>query len=241
MIFPAIDLQEGRSVRLFQGDFSKKTLINKDPVEQAEKINQSGIHQLHLVDLDGAKTGKPQNLATIKKIRNHFEGLIELGGGVRKFQQLEHYFELGLDRVIIGSAALKDPDFVKKALKRYGKEKIVIGVDGTDGKVAINGWLEQSETSMKDLIAEMQKAGAHHFVVTDVARDGTMKGANTELLVNLKNFFPACNIVASGGIRNIDDVKNLMRNGIDDIIVGKALYEGGLTLNQIAEVEKNAG
>lgn len=239
MIFPAIDLQEGKSVRLFQGDFSKKTLVNKDPLDQAQDINQRGIHQLHLVDLDGAKVGKPQNLTTIKNIRAHFEGLIELGGGIRNFAQLERYFELGLNRLIIGSAALKNPVFVKKALAQYGNEKIVIGVDGANGKVATNGWLEQSETTMKNLITEMQIAGARHFVVTDVARDGAMQGANTELLVDLKKTFPACNIIASGGIRDINDIKDLTKKGINDIIVGKALYEGRLTLEEIAEVERN--
>ncbi|WP_311408303.1 1-(5-phosphoribosyl)-5-[(5-phosphoribosylamino)methylideneamino]imidazole-4-carboxamide isomerase [Liquorilactobacillus uvarum] len=241
MIFPAIDLQEGKSVRLFQGDFKKKTLVNENPLEQAAKINQSGIRQLHLVDLDGAKIGKPQNLDAIKEIRTHFEGVIELGGGIRNFKQLERYFELGLDRLIIGSAALKNPSFVRSALAQYGPEKIVIGVDGANGKVAINGWLEQSETTMTDLIAEMQIAGARHFVVTDVARDGAMQGANTELLTDLKNTFPTCNIIASGGIRDINDIKALMESGISDIIVGKALYEGRLTLEEIAEVEKNVG
>ncbi|KRL02697.1 1-(5-phosphoribosyl)-5-[(5-phosphoribosylamino)methylideneamino]imidazole-4-carboxamide isomerase [Liquorilactobacillus capillatus] len=237
MIFPAIDLQGGKSVRLFQGDFTRKILINEDPVEQAQKINESGLSQLHLVDLDGAKAGKPQNLNVIKHIREKFEGLIELGGGIRNFEQLRSYLGLGLNRIIIGSAALKDPNFVKKALAQYGAEKIVIGVDGTNGKVAINGWLEQSETTMMDLIAAMRQVGARHFIVTDVARDGTMQGANVELLLGLKRSFQDCNIIASGGVRNLEDIKNLRKNGIDDIIVGKALYEGELTLKQIAEVE----
>ena len=236
MIFPAIDLQAGNSVRLYQGDFAKETLIATNPAKQAEQINAAGVHALHLVDLDGAKVGKPQNLAVIKQIRTVFTGLIEVGGGIRSQKTIEQYLALGIDRLILGSIALKDPDFTRQMLAKFGPEKIVIGVDGKDGKVASDGWLQQSEVTMAALIEQMQQAGAKHFIVTDVAKDGTMSGANQALLTTLQEKFPQANIIASGGIRNLDDILNLQAAGIKAAIAGKSLYEGSLTLAEIAGV-----
>ncbi|MCP9313234.1 1-(5-phosphoribosyl)-5-[(5-phosphoribosylamino)methylideneamino]imidazole-4-carboxamide isomerase [Liquorilactobacillus satsumensis] len=241
MIIPAIDLQAGKSVRLYQGDFNKQTLINDDPAAQARELEAAGVKCLHLVDLDGAKKGVPQNQTTIAKIRAAFNGILEIGGGVRDLDRLSHYLELGIDRVIIGSAALLDPQFVKKALQQFGPQKVVIGVDGTAGYVAVNGWLENSKTKMSTLIQKMHVAGAQHFIVTDVARDGTLSGPNIKLLQALQTTFPKCNIIASGGIRNVVDVRELKHAGLQDMIVGKALFEGSLTLAEVAEVNEDAG
>ncbi|KRL03958.1 1-(5-phosphoribosyl)-5-[(5-phosphoribosylamino)methylideneamino]imidazole-4-carboxamide isomerase [Liquorilactobacillus oeni] len=241
MIIPAIDLQAGKSVRLYQGDFSKQTLIDEDPAAQAQKFEEAGIKCLHLVDLDGAKKGVPQNQETIAQIRAAFNGLLEIGGGVRDLKRLSQYLNLGIDRVIIGSAALLDPEFVKNALQKFGPQKVVIGVDGTGGFVAVNGWLESSETKMSTLIKKMYIAGALSFIVTDVARDGTLSGPNINLLQSLQTNFPQCNIIASGGIRNAADIKELLHAGLKDMIVGKALFKGSLTLKEIAEVNSNAG
>ena len=188
------------------------------------------------MDLDGAKAGSPQNLAVIKKIRAEFTGLIEVGGGIRSLDTIETYLAMGIDRLILGSVALKDPAFTKQVLAKFGPERIVIGVDGTDGKVAVDGWLKQSEVTMATLINEMQQAGAKHFIVTDVAKDGTMTGANMDLLTSLQSQFPQANIIASGGIRNLQDILALQAAGIADAVAGKALYEGSLTLKEIAEV-----
>lgn len=236
MIFPAIDLKNGQSVRLYQGDFSKDTLIETTPEKQAQKINAAGISALHLVDLDGAKAGKPQNLEVVKKIRDSFSGIIEIGGGIRNIAALQQYLEMGINRVILGSVALKNPEFTKKALQEFGAEKIVIGVDGTDSKVAVSGWLEQSNVLMSELIEKMIISGAKHFIVTDVKRDGTLQGANVELLIKLQTLFPQANIIASGGIRDLRDITELRSKGIKDAIVGKSLFEGTLTLKEIAEV-----
>ncbi|MFD1421010.1 1-(5-phosphoribosyl)-5-[(5-phosphoribosylamino)methylideneamino]imidazole-4-carboxamide isomerase [Lactiplantibacillus songbeiensis] len=237
MIFPAIDLKAGQSVRLYQGDFSQATLINADPVVQAQQINAAGLQQLHLVDLDGAKSGRPENLATVAAIRAAFNGTLELGGGIRSYDLAARYLKLGVDRLIIGSAALTDPALVKRLLTTFGGERIVIGVDGQDGQVAINGWLEQSQTKMSTLIQTMMASGAKHFVVTDVARDGTMQGPNLNLLGQLHAQLPQAQLVASGGIRNVADLQTLQAMGIADAIIGKALYEGSVTLAELAEVD----
>ena len=240
MIFPAIDLHNGQSVRLYQGDYDQVTLINNDPVAQAKNILTNGVNQLHLVDLDGAKTGRPENQTIISDIRKNFDGFLELGGGIRDEKIAAMYLDLGIDRIIIGSAAIKNPQFVKKLLKQYGEDRIVIGVDGMNGKVAVNGWLEQSDVKMSDLIKTMMADGAKSFIVTDVARDGTMQGPNFDLLLKLNQAIPSANLVASGGIRNVEDLNKLKALGIDDVIIGKALYEKNITLKDIVEVEQNA-
>ena len=229
MIFPAIDLQEGRSVRLYKGDFAQETVINPDPVDQAKQYEAAKVGALHLVDLDGAKAGKPVNVDIVKA------GILEIGGGIRDKEAVDLYLSLGVDRVILGSVALKNPELTKQVIAEYGAECIVIGVDGKNGKVAAEGWLDQSDVPMTDLIGTMVEGGAKYFIVTDVDRDGTMQGANEELLGNLQKEFPTARIVASGGVRNLGDVKSLEQKGVMDSIVGKALYEGTITLEEIAE------
>ncbi|WP_199774979.1 1-(5-phosphoribosyl)-5-[(5-phosphoribosylamino)methylideneamino]imidazole-4-carboxamide isomerase [Lactobacillus sp. CBA3606] len=238
MIFPAIDLKAGQSVRLYQGDFTQTTLINADPVQQAQQIQAAGLAQLHLVDLDGAKSGQPENLATITAIRQAFTGTLELGGGIRRYDLAARYLKLGVDRLIIGSAALTQPALVQRLLADFGADRIVIGMDGNHGQVAINGWLEQSQTKMSTLMATMMASGAKQFVVTDVARDGTMQGPNITLLAALKAKLPQATLIASGGIRDITDIQTLQAMGIQDAIIGKALYEGTVTLAALAEVDK---
>ncbi|MFC6182189.1 1-(5-phosphoribosyl)-5-[(5-phosphoribosylamino)methylideneamino]imidazole-4-carboxamide isomerase [Lactiplantibacillus daowaiensis] len=237
MIFPAIDLKAGQSVRLYQGDFQQATLINADPVAQAQQINAAGLNQLHLVDLDGAKSGQPENTATIAAVRQAFTGTLELGGGIRSYELAARYLKLGIDRLIIGSAALTNPALVRRLLTEFGGDRIVIGVDGQNGQVAIDGWLSQSQTKMSTLIQTMIASGAKHFIVTDVARDGTLQGPNVALLTQLQAQVPAANLIASGGIRNVADLQTLQALGIQDAIVGKALYAGTLTLADLAEVD----
>lgn len=238
MIFPAIDIQNKRSVRLFKGDFTQEVVINPNPVDQATSYEKAGIKALHVVDLDGAKAGKPVNYDTIVAIRKAFTGVMEVGGGIRDEATIQAYLEAGINRVILGSVALKQADFTKRMLKTYGAERIVIGVDGIDGKVATEGWLEQSEVTMVDLIREMTTAGAIYFIVTDISRDGTMSGANETLLADLQRLFPEAVIIASGGIRHKEDIISLRAKGLTDCIVGKALYEGPLTLADVVALEE---
>lgn len=239
MIFPAIDIQDKRSVRLYKGDFDKEIVINYSPMAQAEDYEHAGIKALHVVDLDGAKAGKPVSFDIIIGIRRAFSGIIEVGGGIRDEEMIKAYLNAGIDRIILGSVALKNAEFTKQMLATYGAERIVIGVDGADGKVATEGWLEKSDVDMSHLIREMMAAGAKHFIVTDINRDGTMEGVNQELLFELHDQFPEARIIASGGIRNAGDIVALRKKGIVDCIVGKALYEGPLALADIVALEKS--
>ncbi|CAH1850625.1 1-(5-phosphoribosyl)-5-[(5-phosphoribosylamino)methylideneamino]imidazole-4-carboxamide isomerase [Convivina intestini] len=237
MIFPAIDLKNGQSVRLYQGDYQQETIINPDPLAQVAQIQAAGLSHLHLVDLDGAKAGRPINLAIIKKIRVASPLFIELGGGIRTLSQVAQYLDLGINRVILGSIALTKPKLVAQCLQEYGPEKIVIGVDGRKGRVATDGWLEKSNQSFSQVVKAMQVLGVKHFIVTDISRDGTLTGPNLSFLQALQQEFPTSNIIASGGVANRQDLINLKNIGIQDVIVGRALYDGQLHLTDLKEVE----
>ncbi|CAH1852967.1 1-(5-phosphoribosyl)-5-[(5-phosphoribosylamino)methylideneamino]imidazole-4-carboxamide isomerase [Convivina intestini] len=237
MIFPAIDLKNGQSVRLYQGDYQQETIINPDPLAQVAQIQAAGLSHLHLVDLDGAKAGRPINLAIIKKIRAASPLFIELGGGIRTLSQVAQYLNLGINRIILGSIALTNPELVAQCLQEYGPEKIAIGVDGRKGRVATDGWLEKSNQSFSQVVQAMQALGAKHFIVTDISRDGTLTGPNLSFLQALQQEFPTSNIIASGGVANRQDLINLKNIGIQDVIVGRALYDGQLHLTDLKEVE----
>lgn len=238
MIFPAIDLRNGQSVRLCQGDYNKETVINSDPISQAQQIQAAGLTHLHLVDLDGAKSGKPINLDIITALRQNTQLFIELGGGIRSLAQIKQYLSLGINRVIIGSAALTHPELVTEAVAQFGAESIVVGVDGRQEQVATDGWLTASSTTFSEIIQAMQAVGVINFIVTDIERDGTLSGPNIALLSRLQQKFPETNIIASGGISTITDIEDLQTAGIKDIIVGRALYDGNVTLSALKEVMK---
>lgn len=238
MIFPAIDLRNGQSVRLYQGDYNKETVINSDPISQAQRIQAAGLTHLHLVDLDGAKSGKPINLDIITALRQNTQLFIELGGGIRSLAQIKQYLSLGINRVIIGSAALTHPELVTEAVAQFGAESIVVGVDGRQEQVATDGWLTASSTTFSEIIQAMQAVGVINFIVTDIERDGTLSGPNIALLSRLQQKFPETNIIASGGISTITDIEDLQTAGIKDIIVGRALYDGNVTLSALKEVMK---
>lgn len=238
MIFPAIDLRNGQSVRLYQGDYNQETVINSDPITQAQQIQATGLTHLHLVDLDGAKSGRPINLDIITALRQNTTLFIELGGGIRSLAQIQQYLSLGINRVIIGSAALTHPELVTEAVARFGAESIAVGVDGRQEQVATDGWLTASSTTFSEIIQAMQAVGVMNFNVTDIERDGTLGGPNIALLSRLQQKFPETNIIASGGISTIKDIEDLQTAGIKDIIVGRALYDGNVTLPALKEVMK---
>ena len=237
MILPAIDLLGGQSVRLLQGNYNAVTVVDSDPIAQAKKIDKAGLHALHVVDLDGAKSGLAANLKTILSIRQNFTGFLEVGGGIRTLDQVEQYYNAGINRVILGSVALKNPTLVRQAVEKYG-ELIAVGIDGKDGKIATEGWLEQSNISFETLLSAMIAIGVKHFIVTDVVRDGMLQGPNIDLLVKLQQHFVTANIIASGGIAQMSDLVALNQAGIQDIIVGKALASGSISLTQLAELEE---
>jgi phosphoribosylformimino-5-aminoimidazole carboxamide ribotide isomerase len=238
MIFPAIDLRNGQSVRLYQGDYNQETVINSDPITQAQQIQATGLTHLHLVDLDGAKSGRPINLDIITALRQNTTLFIELGGGIRSLAQIQQYLSLGINRVIIGSAALTHPELVTEAVARFGAESIAVGVDGRQEQVATDGWLTASSTTFSEIIQAMKAVGVMNFIVTDIERDGTLGGPNIALLSRLQQKFPETNIIASGGISTIKDIEDLQTAGIKDIIVGRALYDGNVTLPALKEVMK---
>ena len=238
-IIPAIDLIGGKAVRLLKGDYDKVTVYSDDPAAVAESFERAGAKYLHVVDLDGAKDGTTANFETIKKIIERTNLSVELGGGIRTLERVRQYIDVGVDRVIIGTAAVTDPDFLREAVKLYG-EKIVVGVDIKDGFVAIKGWLEVSELSCKEFCKKLESLGVKTIICTDISKDGMMSGTNRELYRELYDEFKL-NIIASGGVSSMDDISALSDMGLFGAIVGKAIYTGAIELSEaikLAEAEK---
>lgn len=235
-IIPAIDLIDGKAVRLVKGDYSKVTVYNDDPAEVARQFEADGAKLLHVVDLDGAKDGTTANFDTVKKIVECTGLSVEIGGGIRDIERVRKYVEAGVDRIIIGTAAVTDPEFLAEAVSLYG-EKIVVGVDVKDGFVAIKGWLEVSELSCSAFCEKLNKMGVKTIICTDISKDGMMSGTNLELYRELSEKF-GMNIIASGGVSSLDDVRALAGMNIYGAILGKALYTGAVALKDaLAEAE----
>ena len=228
-IIPAIDLIGGQAVRLVKGDYDKVTVYSDDPAAVAESFERAGAKYLHVVDLDGAKDGTTANFETIKKIIERTDLSVEVGGGIRTLERVRQYIDVGVDRVIIGTAAVTDPDFLSEAVKLYG-EKIVVGVDIKDGFVAIKGWLEISELSCKEFCKKLEDLGVKTIICTDISKDGMMSGTNRELYRELYDEFEL-NIIASGGVSSMEDIAVLSNMGLFGAIVGKAIYTGAIELS----------
>lgn len=234
LIFPAIDLYEGKAVRLLRGDYAQMTVYSDDPLAVAKDFAAAGAKWVHLVDLEGAKNGTTPNLATVKKIAEGTPLLTEIGGGIRDMKTVEAYFAAGVDRVILGTAALTDPAFLQEAVAKYG-EKIAVGADVKNGKIAIKGWLETSDTDIFDFCEKMSALGVRTVICTDISKDGAMQGANHTLYRELAARF-SLQLVASGGVSSIEDVKRLATEGLYGAIVGKAYYTGAISLEEAIEV-----
>lgn len=235
-IFPAIDLIDGKAVRLVRGDYAQKTVYSDNPAAVARGFAQRGAGFLHVVDLDGARTGKPENLETIRRILSESGLKTEIGGGVRDEATVASYLEAGAYRVILGTAAITKPGFVRKMAASYG-ERIAVGVDIKDGYVAIKGWTELSAFTCLDFCASLQDDGVKTVVCTDISKDGLLGGANIALYRDLlEKFFLA--FVASGGISTLEDVRTLAQMGMHGAILGKALYTGRLDLEQALAAAK---
>lgn len=229
-IIPAIDLIGGQAVRLVKGDYDNVTVYSDDPAAVAESFERAGAKYLHVVDLDGAKDGTTANFETIKKIIERTDLSVEVGGGIRTLERVRQYIDVGVDRVIIGTAAVTDPDFLREAVKLYG-EKIVVGVDIKDGFVAIKGWLEISELSCKEFCKKLEDLGVKTIICTDISKDGMMSGTNRELYRELYDEFEL-NIIASGGVSSMEDIAVLSNMGLFGAIVGKAIYTGAIELSE---------
>ncbi len=234
VIYPAIDLYAGKAVRLYKGDYAQMTVYNEQPVEVAKAFQAAGATHIHLVDLEGAKAGEPANLETIAKILDETDLFVEVGGGIRNLQTVERYLSIGVDRVILGTAAVTDPEFLREALARFG-EKIAVGVDLKDGFVAIKGWTETSELTAEAFFEEMQNLGVKTIICTDISRDGAMKGTNRELYQTLSAQF-AIDLIASGGVSTLADVQALADMKLHGAIIGKAYYIGAIDLKTAIEV-----
>lgn len=233
-IFPAIDLYEGKAVRLFKGDYNQMTVYSNTPVAVAKNFEAAGATHLHLVDLEGARDGSTPNLGTVKEIVENTRMFTEVGGGIRSMETIRAYLDSGVDRVILGTAAVKDEALVRAAVSEYG-ERIAVGADIKDGKIAIKGWLESSELDAMEFCEKMQNIGIRTVICTDISKDGAMKGTNHELYKELSEKL-SMQIVASGGVSSIDDVKRLASLGIYGAIIGKAYYTGAIDLKEAVEV-----
>ena len=235
-IYPAIDLYGGKAVRLYKGDYAQMTVYSDDPVSVAKDFAAAGASHIHLVDLEGAKIGKPANLDTIAKIVEATGLFAEVGGGIRDMETVDSYLSIGVSRVILGTAAVKDPVFLQATLDKYG-EKIAVGVDLKDGFVAIKGWTETSDLKAEDFFEKMQNMGVKTIICTDISRDGAMKGANRELYRELSSKF-AIDLIASGGVSSMEDVTALAEMKLHGAIIGKAYYIGAVDLKQAVEAAK---
>lgn len=236
IIYPAIDLFEGKAVRLYKGDYAQMTIYHANPVEVALDFKAKGATHIHLVDLEGAKLGTTPNLDTVCAIKASTGLFCEIGGGIRSMDVVERYMAAGIDRVILGTAAVTDATFLKAAVETYG-EKIAVGIDIKDGFVAIKGWTEKSEEDAFSFCEKMQKLGVKTLICTDISRDGAMQGANHDLYRKLSEQFNM-QIIASGGVSSMEDVKRLAAMDIHGAIIGKAYYTGAINLQEAIEVAR---
>lgn len=236
LIYPAIDLYEGKAVRLFKGDYAKMEVYSDNPLEIARDFENCGATHIHMVDLEGAKSGTTPNLETVCNIKAGTGLFCEIGGGIRTMAVIEKYVNAGIDRVILGTAAVTEPDFAEEAVAKYG-EKIAIGIDIKDGFVAIKGWTEKSELDAFDFCRRMESIGVKTIICTDISKDGAMAGTNHELYRKLSEEFQI-QIIASGGVSSIEDVKGLRKLDLYGAIIGKAYYTKAIDLREAIEVAK---
>lgn len=235
-IFPAIDLYERKAVRLFKGDYAEMTVYSDNPIEIARDFEAKGAKYIHIVDLEGAKNGETPNFEVVKEIAKNTGLFCEIGGGIRSIDTVEKYLSAGLDRVILGTAAVNDEEFLRTAVNKHG-DKIAVGVDIKDGFVAVKGWTEKSEYSCFDFCEKMREIGVKTLICTDISRDGAMRGTNRQLYKELSEKFDM-NITASGGVSSIEDIKALRGLNLYGAIIGKAYYIGAIDLKEALEAAK---
>lgn len=235
-IFPAIDLYDKKAVRLLKGDYAQMTVYSDNPIEIARDFEKCGAEYIHMVDLEGAKDGTTPNLSVVKDIALNTSLFVEIGGGIRSMDTLDKYFDAGVDRAILGTAAINDSEFLKAALDKYA-ERIAVGADVKDGRIAIKGWLETAPVTLDEFLDSMQKLGVDMVICTDISKDGAMSGTNLEMYKALSEKY-SMNITASGGVSTIDDIKALRRMELYGAIIGKAYYTGAIDLREAIEVAK---
>ncbi len=238
IILPAIDLYHGQAVRLLRGDYENMTVYDLEPVNTAMKFKASGAEWIHIVDLEGAKSGGTPNIKTVMDIKNSCNLKCETGGGIRDMKTIERYITSGIDRVILGTSAVTHEGFAAEAVKTFGTEHVAVGVDIKNGNVAIKGWLEDSQTDAFEFCKRMQNDGVNVIICTDISRDGAMRGTNIELYESMQKEF-SMNIIASGGVSTLDDVKALAEMNLYGVIIGKAYYTGAIDLTLAIKAAKS--
>lgn len=236
ILFPAIDLYEKKAVRLYKGDYQNMTVYSHNPIEIARDFEHCGATHIHMVDLEGAKDGTTPNLSIVEQVAKETALFVEIGGGIRNMETVERYLSAGVGRVILGTAAVKDPDFLRAAAAAF-PGKIAVGADVKDGFIAIKGWLEQSELTLDQFLEQMEAMGIRNVICTDISRDGAMRGTNLELYRRLSEKY-RMDITASGGVSGMDDILALRQMELYGAIIGKAYYTGAIDLKQALEVAK---
>lgn len=236
IILPAIDLLGRKAVRLLKGDYNQVTVYSDSPLEVAREFKSLGAMHIHMVDLDGAKYGTTPNMDIVAEVSENTGLFVEIGGGIRSMDTVKKYIDAGVSRVILGTAAICDEAFLKEAVRTYG-EKIAVGADVKDGKIAVKGWLEQSDVTLDEFFLKMQNLGVKNIICTDISRDGAMRGTNLELYRELSAKY-SLDITASGGVSSIEDVKELRKMNLYGAIIGKAYYTGAIDLKEAIEVAK---
>lgn len=232
-IIPAIDIIDGKCVRLTQGDYNQKTVYNEDPVEVAKMFEDAGIKRLHTVDLDGARSSHVVNTRVIERIATHTNLTIDFGGGIKSDEDLRKAFDAGAQMVTIGSVAVKEPELFASWVETYGGEKIILGADVKNGYISISGWLEEGEQKLMDFICHHTKNGIHNVLCTDISRDGMLQGPAIELYKDIMAHYPTLHLIASGGVSCINDIERLNDAGIPAVVFGKAIYEGRIKLKEL--------
>ena len=236
ILFPAIDLFEKKAVRLYKGDYANMTVYSENPIEIARDFEACGCTYIHMVDLEGAKDGTTLNLSIVEQVARETSLSVEVGGGIRNMETVARYFNAGVSRVILGTAAVNDEDFLRAAIAAYG-EKIAVGADVKNGHIAIKGWLETSAITLEDFLRKMEGLGVKHVICTDISKDGAMKGTNLTLYQTLSEK-TRLNITASGGVSSIEDVRQLRQMDLYGAIIGKAYYTGAIDLKEALEAAK---
>ncbi|MCH8063390.1 MAG: 1-(5-phosphoribosyl)-5-[(5-phosphoribosylamino)methylideneamino]imidazole-4-carboxamide isomerase [Chloroflexi bacterium] len=230
-VIPAIDLRGGRCVRLYQGDYNRETVFSDDPLEVARRWVKSGARRLHVIDLDGARSGEQSNAEAAYRIADEAGVPVQLGGGIRSIESARQAIERGIDRVLMGTAAVENPDLLRELVGELGAERVVVTVDARDGKVALNGWTQTSEVEAEQLIRDMRGVGVSRYLYTDISRDGTLSGPNFDALHGL-TAIPDVKIIAAGGISSVEHLLRLSEIGVESAVVGTAIYTGDIDLGQ---------
>ena len=233
IILPAIDLYEKKAVRLYKGDYDRMDVYSENPIEVARQFEQAGAKWIHMVDLEGAKDGTTPNLAIVEQVAKETSLFVEIGGGIRSMETVDRYLSAGVSRVILGTAAVKNPEFLKEAVAKFGA-KIAVGADVKDGKIAIKGWLETADVTLDEFLGQMEALGIKNVICTDISRDGAMRGTNLALYKELSEKY-SLDITASGGVSTMEDVRQLRAMDLYGAIIGKAYYTGAIDLREALE------